>query len=453
VGKEDLMLARWTNALGATVVAATAASLGLLAASPAHALEGIQGRRAIFTPSLELVYQHDDNFFLTPKDEVSADSFIAHAHFVVEVPGARQFLKFEYAPQYRDVNVNDGEFRRSYPGTPKWNIDSNTSHFWTLDAQLRGSSIFGVDIKQNFMMGVLETHNIDEGRELVDQATETFMRHDIGVDFKWTGSRQGAKIMLGKEDTAFDQKVNAPAWFELDAWRAGMEYHYKFAPLTNFFVGYRYDSATQDYVGDLDSIHPSLDSNRNSLWFGFDGELGRTTTGRAQVGFESLDYTRGRSTAGVHADQSWEGVTARADVTKSFSRWSKLIFNMERMPYYSGFEVVDGPVTGRREINEYYVENRASFTFTNQPQGGRVMWTLIGQFQRNDYDLGTYESDGVTRDREDDITRVRAEIGFHPIQHLSFRLNYQWEERDVNLKDRDYDYEDNMVFFQMQFGF
>ena len=86
------MLARWTNALGATVVAATAASLGMLAASPAHALEGIQGRHAIFYPSLELVYQHDDNFFLAAENEVSADGIIAHAHFAIEVPGARQYL-------------------------------------------------------------------------------------------------------------------------------------------------------------------------------------------------------------------------------------------------------------------------------------------------------------------------------------------------------------------------
>lgn len=446
------MLARWTNALGATVVAASAASLGLLAASPAHALEGIQGRHAIFTPSLELVYQHDDNFFLAPRDEVSADSVIAHAHFVVEVPGARQYLKFEYAPQYRDVNVNDGEFQRAYPGVAKWDLDSNMSHFWTLDAELRGSSIFGVDIAQDFMIGVLESHNIDEGREFVDIASETFMRHDLGVDFKWTGSKQGAKIMLGKEDTAFDDQVNAPSWFELDAWRMGTEYHYKFAPLSNFFVGYRYDDASQDYTGSLAGIHDKLDSNKNSLWFGFDGEMGRTTTGRATVGFQALDYDAGGN-PGEHADQSWEGVTARADVTKSFSRWSKLIFNMERLPYYSGFEVNDSPF-GDPEINEYYLANRASFTFTNQPQGGKIMWTLIGQFQRNDYDLATYEYfDNVWRDREDDIARVRAEIGFHPMEHLSFRLNYQWEERDVNLKDNDYDYEDNIVIFQMQFGF
>jgi len=446
------MLARWTNALGATVVAATAASLGMLAASPAHALEGIQGRHAIFTPSLELVYQHDDNFFLAPKDEVSADSIIAHAHFVVEVPGARQFLKFEYAPQYRDVNVNDGEYRRAYPGNQKWDIDNNMSHFWNLDAKLRGSSIFGVDIHQDFMIGVLETHNIDEGREFVDFASETWMRHDLGVDLKWTGSKQGAKIILGKEDTAFDDVEDAPDWFELDAWRIGAEYHYKFAPLTNFFVGYKYDDASQDYTGSLATIHESLDSNKNSLWFGFDGEMGRTTTGRATVGFQSLDYDAGRGAG--NADQSWEGVTARADVTKSFSRWSKLIFNMERLPYYSGWQTVDNPNTGRREINEYYLANRASFTFTSQPQGGRIFWTLIGQFQRNDYDLDTYEAtDNVFRDREDDIARVRAEIGFHPIEHLSFRLNYQWEERDVNLKDNDYDYEDNIVIFQMQFGF
>ena len=74
------MFASWKKARGASLVVAAAATFGAFA-PPADALEGVQGRHAIFYPSLELVYQHDDNFFLTPTDERSADTFIAHAHF------------------------------------------------------------------------------------------------------------------------------------------------------------------------------------------------------------------------------------------------------------------------------------------------------------------------------------------------------------------------------------
>ena len=57
----------------------------------------------------------------------------------------------------------------------------------------------------------------------------------------------------------------------------------------------------------------------------------------------------------------------------------------------------------------------------------------------------------VRKDRSDDIARLRAELGFHPLEHLSFRLNYQWEQRD-STHDA-YDYTDNLVIFQVQFGF
>ena len=104
------MFASWSKTRTAMLSAGAAVVLSLVASPSARALEGIQGRHAIFYPSLELVYQHDDNYFLTPDNETSADTFIAHAHFAVEVPGSRQYLRVEYEPQYRNVDVNDGDF-------------------------------------------------------------------------------------------------------------------------------------------------------------------------------------------------------------------------------------------------------------------------------------------------------------------------------------------------------
>jgi hypothetical protein len=404
-------------------------------APPAHALEGIQGRTAIFYPSLELVYQHDDNFYLAPTDEVSAESFIAHAHFALEVPGARQYLRMEYAPQWRNVNVSKGD-------DP--DLDE-VSHFWELDARLKGSSVFGVDIHHDLTAGVLESYELDPNREFVNKAADPWMRNNIDVDFKWAGSRQTGIISVGKEDTSFDGDGDITPWFELDAWRFGAEYRWKFAPLTNFVVNFKHQDSRNDYTeafrlnnGGFDT----LESSREDLGFGFDGEMGRTTTGRAVLGFASLDFD---DNLGFTSD--WDGITLRADVTKSFSRWTKLAVNVERTPNFSGY----GEQNGAGEYNAYYVSNRISFTLDNQPQGGKVGWSLIGQFQRNGYDTPTDDGTGVEKEREDDISRLRAEIGFHPIEHLSFRLNYQWEERESNINM--FDYTDNIVAVQLQFGF
>lgn len=429
------MFASWSKARSASLVAASVVAMGVLAPTPAHALEGIQGRHAIFYPSLELVYQHDDNYYLAPSNEVSAETFIAHAHFALEVPGTRQYLRMEYAPQWRNVNVSQGV-------DP--NID-DVSHFWNLKARLKATSVFGVDIDHEFTSGILESYEIDPNREFVNKAADQFTRNDIQVNFHWSGSRQTAIIGVGKEDTNFDDNGSTTAWFEVDGWNLGGEYRWKFAPLTNFVVAYNHEDVREDYTEAFTNANyglDSLDSRSENLGFGFDGEMGRTTTGRAVIGFKSLNFD---DNLGYSDD--WAGVTLRADVTKSFSRWTKLIFNAERTANFSGY----GEQNAAGEYNAYYVSNRASFTLDNQPQGAKVGWSLIGQFQRNGYDTATPSGSGVEKERQDDIARLRAEVGFHPLEHLSLRLNYQWEERQSNMSK--YDYTDNIIAFQVQFGF
>ncbi len=430
------MFASWSKARGIAFVAASAVFAGALATSPANAFEGIQGRNAIFYPSLELIYQHDDNFYLQPDNEVSAESVMAQAHFRLEVPGQRQHVTMEYAPLWRNINVSKG---------PDPKID-DISHFWELDARLKGTSVFGVDISHDFVVGVLESYEVDRNREFVNKAADQFSRNNLDLGFNWAGSRQGATISVGKEDTAFDGDGDVTAWFELDEWRLGAEYHWKFAPLSRFLVGFKHSDSREDFTDAYFGAYGiwKLDSQQERLYFGFDGELGRTTTGRATVGFQALNFD---DSAGFSDD--YDGVTLRADVTKSFSRWTKLIFNAERTANFSGY----GDRNAVGEYNAYYISNRVSFTLANQPNGSKVGWTLIGQFQRNGYDTATQDLSpgGVVKEREDDIARLRAEIGFHPIEHVSFRLNYQWEDRDSNMDN--FDYTDNLVILQVQFGF
>ena len=430
------MFASWSKTRTAILAAGAAAVLAVVATPPASALEGIQGRHAIFYPSLELVYQHDDNYYLTPDNEVSADTFIAHAHFALEVPGSRQYLRLEYSPQYRNVDVNRGN-------DP--DIDDD-SHFFDLQARLKGSSIFSVNIDDSFALGALETHEIDENRaELVKGASETFWSNKLNIAFNWEGSRQGATVTLGRHDSQFDDVDKAPLWFELDETRFGGEYFYKFTPLTKFKVGFGYRDSSQDFTTAYQTVTnvPNLDSTRTDIYFGFEGELGRTTTGNAHLGFVSLDYD---GTPGNNPNADWDGVVLGADVTKSFSRWSKLIFGAQREVNHSAF------ATSALELNTYYVSNRATVRFSQQPQGNRLGWAVAGGFQRNTYDTpADADGTGTAMEREDDVTHIRAEVGYHPLEHLSFRLNYRYEERDSNFASLDYT--DNLWILQVQFGF
>lgn len=423
------MFASWKKA-GQMSLACAIAAMGLLASPSAQALEGIQGRHAIFYPSLELIYQHDDNFFLTEDNESSADMFMARAHFVLEVPGARQYLRMEYSPMYRNVDADNYE------------IPDSVSHYWDLAARLRGSSVFGVDVNHHFALGNMQTFELDPtGDPLVGQelyaSDARFWAHDISVDFKWEGSRQGAKLMLGYHATDFDDLTKAPAWYTLDQVNMGMEYWYKFTPLTSFNIGYLHEGSNLDYTPAAEAQPgrgDDTDASEDQIYVGFDGELGRTTTGRAQIGFVSLDTDES-----VY-DSDWSGVEVRANVTKAFSRWSKLALNAAREVNFSAYDA-----------NSFYVANVAALTFSNQPQGARVGWTVGGAFHRNSYDGETDSGAGELVEREDDVTMLRAEVGYHPLEHLSLRLNYRHEERESNVLD--YNYDDNIWIFQVQFGF
>lgn len=421
------MFASWKKA-GQMSLAIGAAALGLLASPSAQALEGIQGRHAIFYPSLELIYQHDDNFFLTEDNSSAADMFMARAHFVLEVPGARQYLRIEYAPMYRNVDADNYE------------IPDSVSHYWDLMARLRGSSVFGVDVKHHFALGNMQTFELDAtgdplaGQELY-ASDARFWANDIVVDFKWEGSSQGAKLRLGHHMTEFDDLQKAPSWYELDKFDAGVEYWYKFTPLTNFNVGFLHEGSTLDYTPEAQPTHGNqTDASEDQIYFGFDGELGRTTTGSAKLGFVSLDLDERVYPA------DWDGIEVRANVTKAFSRWSKLAFDCAREVNFSAYDA-----------NAFYVANVATVNFSNQPQGARVGWMIGGGFHRNSYDGKNDDGAGRLVEREDDIVMVRAEVGYHPLEHLSIRLNYRHEERESNV--RDYNYDDNIWIFQVQFGF
>ncbi|MEM7244236.1 MAG: outer membrane beta-barrel protein [Acidobacteriota bacterium] len=434
------MFASWSRTRSAVVAGVATAALVLVANPEAQALEGIQSSHAIFYPSLELVYQHDDNFFLSEFNEVSADSFLARANFALEIPGARHNLRLEYSPQYRNVNVNQGSF----------DLQDSTSHFFDLQAHLHGSSVFSVDIANSYALGSLEVDSIDPNRgELLNRAGSRFWSNRLNVDFNWEGSTQGATISVGRFDSNWDDlATSAPSWFELNETTFGAEYAYKFTPLSRFVVGISFADTSQTPTGALRStagIPNGVDPNSNRLGvhFGFAGELGRTTTGSAKIGFASLDYDQN---AGNNAD--WDGVTLDAAITKAFSRYSKLAFSANRNVNFSGFAT---DVGGSPVWNTYYVSNRGAVTFTQQPQGGRVFWSLKGAFQRNTYDQLAPTGRGGFSEREDDITSLRAELGYHPLEHLSLRFNYRYEERESNLVG--FGYTDNLIIFQAQLGF
>ena len=178
--------------------------------------DGIQGQHAIFYPSVELIYEHDDNWFRQPHDETSANIFVARPRFRLEVPGARQFIMIEYIPQFRDVDQD----------SDAWDLEDNFTHYLNINAKLEGSEVFHVDIREQFARGILETIEVDPNGELYFGDSDTFTTNAFGIDFKFDGTRQGAEIGLAHYMSDFDDRTEFPLASFGDPTYGGRRIHY-----------------------------------------------------------------------------------------------------------------------------------------------------------------------------------------------------------------------------------
>ena len=64
----------------------------------------------------------------------------------------------------------------------------------------------------SFTLGALEVYEVDDNREFNKGAAERFWSNKLNLGFNWEGSRQGATIGLGRNDSQFDNTANAPVW-------------------------------------------------------------------------------------------------------------------------------------------------------------------------------------------------------------------------------------------------
>jgi hypothetical protein len=412
----------------------------LLAAGSGFALEGIQGQYGIFYPSVELVFYHTDNLFLTPDGETDSNEFIVRPQFWFEIPTDRHYFSFKYRPQFRDVEEYD--------------LGEQFSHFVDIDGKFQGSPVFRVEVANRFARGVLETQEVDPDGELV-VGLDPFMKNDFRLDFIWEGKIQGFDFYGRWLTTDFDRDDPVstepmPAFLEQSSLTGGFEYFYKFTPLSRFFIGYeftasdedfsdglQYDSTGQFPVGGQTLGLASLDSDTNRLHLGFEGELGRTSTGRIMIGFKDVNFDNAPESVsdftGMVADGTW---------TKAFTRFTKLELNVRRDENFSNFSG-----------NAFYRANRVGFALTNQPLGRKVFWTIAGYFQRNSYPDPVDVGGGEMRHREDDTIVGRAEVGYFPIPHLNVKLNFQHQERQSNMPMNAFDFEENVVLFQLGLGY
>ena len=98
----------------------------------------------LFSPALQLSWQHHDNIFFTPDNEVADQIYFARARFLFELPINQSVLYFSYTPQYRDY--------KTYELKDKWEHFFLGRRKFSICQRLHAStSIY------NYVLGNLET--------------------------------------------------------------------------------------------------------------------------------------------------------------------------------------------------------------------------------------------------------------------------------------------------------
>ncbi|HSN54521.1 MAG TPA: hypothetical protein VLT32_07595, partial [Candidatus Sulfomarinibacteraceae bacterium] len=89
---------------------------GELDSTRVHSDEAIPVGPFIFSPTLQLSWQHRDNIFFTPDDEVADQVLLIRGQLLFEIPVYESYVRFSYTPQYRDYR--------------EYSLEDNWQHFF-----------------------------------------------------------------------------------------------------------------------------------------------------------------------------------------------------------------------------------------------------------------------------------------------------------------------------------
>jgi hypothetical protein len=188
---------------------------------------------------------------------------------------------------------------------------------------------------------------------------------------------------------------------------------------------------------------------------GWEGAWTARASGNVMVGYKSMDFDE-------NPYDDFSGFVGEANLGFKFSEFFRGDLKLFRDAHQSAYNV-----------NNYYTAGGGEFQVHHQVTR-YFFWAAGVLFQKNKYpDAFNPDVDGdgwydsywfvlpmTGMDRRDDISRARAEVGFHFTPQVSLRVNYQYEDRDSNVSYTDatafvyrpYSYTENRFAFQFQLG-
>jgi len=383
--------------LGAVIALPTSAQemssgTGDVGAIPVNTDEAIPVGPFIFSPSLQLSWQDRDNIFFTPDDEVADQLILARAQLLFEVPVYTSYIQFSYSPQYRDY--------KNYELEDKW------QHFFDAAAAFEFSSGFNLNLGYSYIIGNLETREVDPGGE-VFWGDRPYRKQSarVGGDY-WITGRDGVVFNVAWDDLDYD---DPELFYDYTRLTAGVGWIHQLSPVLVMDV--KYGINFFDAKDTLFENNDFRDSVSHALTAGFRGQINPVIATEFRVGYGVVSYDPRPDEPQV---EDFKGAVLNGFISWEMAHGSSLRLDLLRRPYPSNFG-----------DNANYLASGASLMYALNR--GNVFGQVRGRFQNNDYT----RPDRITgEDRSDDIYTFGIGLGYRFTYYLSLWGTYLYEDRE-----------------------
>jgi len=384
--------------------------LGAAIVSPAHAQGtpdpteefgsiGVRSNEAIpvgpfiFSPALQLAWQDRDNIFFTPDNEVQDQLILAKARLLFEVPIYESYFRFSYTPQYRDY--------KDYELDDKW------QHFFDTAAAFEFSSGLTLNLAYGYIIGNLETREVDPGGELYwGDSRFDKQQAQLGGDY-WITGRDGIIFNASWEDL---EREDPDLFYDYTRLTGGFGWLHQLSPILVMDV--KYGITDFDAHNSPDGNNDFRDSISHDITLGFRGQLSPVVATELRVGYAVIEYD---PQPGEPQVEDFEGAIVNGFISWDLAHGSLIRLDLLRMPYPSAYG-----------DNANYLASGASLMYSLDR--GHIFGQLRGRYQNNDYT----QPDPITgEDRSDDIYTWGVGLGVRFTDYLSLWGSYLYEDRDT----------------------
>jgi putative beta-barrel porin BBP2 len=355
------------------------------------ARDGLYLGRVQLTPAFHALYVRAEGALLETAEPVEDRYYEMRPQIRAEMPVSTGFLRGGYQAGIRRGSSFDV-------------VESTITHLADLSLDLPLGGIGEITGAEHFARGVLETAEVDPGREYFFRLGRfTRHRHSLGLRLL-PGGRADVTAGGSLDVVRVDDQA---AFFDHEQQAVSAQLGYEVTPALRAALGYGYTRIP------FTVERPQAESHMHAAFGELRGEILPLTTGNVSVGYSSQTSPN----AGPGGTR-FTGLTASGSLEKSFTPSSSLTLAGTRATHASSFEQ-----------NAFYVTSAVAVLLR-----GGLPWSLALEagagYHRNSYRT---VASSIGAQRRDEIRGWTLGLGRPVTRYALVRADYRRERRDSNI--------------------